>query len=93
MEIVQAALSENPIGCIKFYGITTLRNIGGLVDPTLCLVFERATAGTLRDYIEVKGQSLGWYDFISLFATISEALERLHKKHIVHRYIPDNCRC
>ena len=88
MEIVQQALSERPVGCIKFYGLTTLSSIGDLKSETLCLVFERATEGTVVDYIQRKGNTLSWYEFVSLFITVGEALDNgLHRKNIVHRCI------
>lgn len=84
MEIVQQALSENPIHCIQFYGITVLSGIRDFKSPTLCLVFERATEGTLADYIE-REESMGWHQLISLFGDVGEGLENsLRRKRIVH---------
>lgn len=84
MEIVQQALSESPLHCIKFYGITILPEIGDLKSETLCLVFERATEGTLANYIE-SGKPLNWNQLISLFEGIGTGLENgLHRKRIVH---------
>ena len=85
-------LTNEPGGCIKFHGITLLSNAS---DPsrTLCFVFERATRGTIIEYIEAEGTRLGWYEVIGMFTSIASALDNaLHRKNVVHRYEYIHCR-
>lgn len=86
MEIVYDALTSSPIGCINFFGITLLSSAQDLPSDTLCLVFERASEGTVLDFMNQKATSLEWADLIEMFVTIAHALEQLHSKKIVHRY-------
>jgi len=88
MEIVQMALSEEPLGCIKFYGISLVSGFGESEDSKLlCLVFERATEGTIEAYIRNNALQMTWADLVALFSTVGEALDRgLHRKKIIHRY-------
>lgn len=87
MEIVYEVLSSSPGGCIKFYGITNLSVDQGFPIDTLCLVFERATRGTILDFLSQQATSLDWYEVINMFISIAWALDDgLHKQKVVHRY-------
>jgi serine/threonine protein kinase len=86
MELAYGTLSAKPVGCVKFFGITVLAIDQDESANRLCLVFERASRGTIIDYINEDAKSLSWFDVVLLFQDIALALARdLHKRGIVHR--------
>jgi hypothetical protein len=86
MEVTYEALSSNPLGCVEFFGISLLPPDQNIPTETLCLVFSRATEGTIIDFIKNKGKTLSWVDVVGLFIDSANALsEGLHARKIVHR--------
>ena len=66
MEVTYGALTTAPLGCIEFYGITILPPDDDVSSETLCLVFERATEGTIVEYLNKEGK---WEDVVGLLPT------------------------
>ena len=81
MKLVYRAATGSPLHCIAFHGITVLdepRQQG------LFLVFDLATGGTVKEYLERFGNTLQWDDLIDLFTGIATVLTEIHKRGISH---------
>jgi hypothetical protein len=86
MEVTYEVLTAVPLGCIEFFGISLLPADEEMPSETLCLVFSRATEGTIVEFLKREGKSLAWEDVIGLFIDSANALdEGVHQRGIVHR--------
>ena len=89
MDVTYEALTAIPQGCIQFYGITVLPPDEATSSETLCLVFARASEGTIVEHLKNKGDTLNWVDVVGLFVDSADALDAaLHQKGLVHGLQP-----
>jgi len=90
MKLVYDVLSSSPYGCVEFYGVSILQNhCSGMPSDTVCLVFEKATSGTIVDFLtSEQAKGFEWQDIVGLFGDLAGALsDGLHANNIVHRFI------
>jgi hypothetical protein len=87
------ALSDNPLGAVRFWGIsrvpdnTLLGNLG-LLEGSFVLVIEFAELGTLDDVLaDAKSNPLSWAQKVSMAEFISIGLNAMHKHRLVHGYV------
>jgi serine/threonine protein kinase len=90
----------NNVGCVGFMGVTALlptslydteTKVTHVNERRLLLVFERATEGSLFEYL---GRSLptmsflqGWDTSIRFITDVANGLNSLHKHKIIHRSV------
>jgi serine/threonine protein kinase len=95
------ALAGSSTGCVGFMGVTALyksrlndapSGIGRDEDRRLLLVFERATEGSLLEYLDrvLPGLSFThtWDTIIGIISNVANGLNSLHKHNIIHRLVP-----
>jgi serine/threonine protein kinase len=96
LNLTYLALAGNNVGCVKFLGVTTLSEIEHVDHPIgqnggqrLLLVFERATEGSLLEYLDRTLPKLSfleaWDRIIAIVSNIANGLHSLHRHHIIHR--------
>ena len=81
MKNAYLGISGEAIHCVKFYGVAVLKEGD---TRNLFLVFERASKGTIDDYIDKYADDLNWNDVLSLFSDIASGLTTLHHRGIAH---------
>jgi hypothetical protein len=94
------ALAGSSVGCVEFMGVTALyksrlndapSSIGRDKDRRLLLVFERATEGSLLEYLDRTLPELSfthtWDKIIGIISNVANGLNSLHKRNIIHRLV------
>lgn len=84
MRLVYRGATGALSNCVKFYGITILRD--GPVQG-LFLVFELASEGPIDEYLEAHAEDLSWDDVVTLFYDIASGLGELHARWIIHGFM------
>jgi hypothetical protein len=94
------ALAGSSVGCVGFMGVTALfqsrlndapSGICRDKDRRLLLVFERATEGSLLEYLDraLPGLSFtqAWDKIIGVISNVANGLNSLHKHNVIHRLV------
>ena len=87
------ALSDHPLGTVRFWGISRVPDITlldklGLLEGSFVLVIEFAEMGTLEDVLaDAKSNPLSWAEKVSMAVFISIGLNAMHKRRLVHGYV------
>lgn len=84
------ALAGMSTRCIKFYGITKVpKDHKHFAPETRFMVFEWAERGSLLDYLneQLTGTNKDWEIIFDCVEDLAAALEELHGKNIIHRYV------
>jgi len=84
MKLVYRAATGSPLHCIAFHGITVLHEPP---QQGVFLVFDLATGGTVKEYLEKFENTLQWDDLIDVFDGIATGLAELHQRGIAHRLV------
>jgi len=90
LDVTYSALAGTTGGCVDFYGITKLpkyetQESSNSDDAILCLVFNRASEGNLRDVLERHNKKNDWAFIIETLTTVGSGLDGLHKHGVAHR--------
>ena len=83
-----SALAGTAAGWVDFFGITKLSK--GLTkgdDGVLCLVFERAKKGNLKEFLQEFAEKDDWGFILETLKGVGNGLNVLHKRGIAHRYM------
>ncbi|KAL3460054.1 kinase-like domain-containing protein [Aspergillus heterothallicus] len=94
IDITFASLGGRAVGCVEFLGVATVHQ-GSDKDDDLqprknfYLVFERATQGTIFDFLSRQFKDLTfirtWYLLIDALTSIAGGISSLHKHRVLHR--------
>jgi len=92
------ALAGSSVGCVNFLGVTALSGsqnnaisseMSSNGDRRLLLVFEKATEGSLLDYLGRVLPELSfmqaWDKITGIISNVANGLNTLHRHNIIHR--------
>jgi serine/threonine protein kinase len=85
MRFVYRGVTGAPLFCVKFYGVTVLKQ-----GPAqgLFLAFELAREGSIDEYLDKHAKLLQWEHIREIFSGIATGLSELHARGIAHGSIP-----
>ncbi|KAH8650874.1 kinase-like domain-containing protein [Tricladium varicosporioides] len=88
LRVTYSGLTGSSTGCTEFYGVAEVNEasfpgVGG-AGTCLCFVFERATEGSLLDYVKQKCLLKAWPEVVSAMADLFGGLNTLHNRDILH---------
>ncbi|KAL2861631.1 kinase-like domain-containing protein [Aspergillus pseudodeflectus] len=94
IDITFASLGGRAVGCVQFLGVATVhrgldKDDGSQTRDELFLVFEKATQGTIFDFLSRQLKDVtfvrSWYIVIDALTSIAGGISSLHTHRVLHR--------
>jgi hypothetical protein len=96
IDITFASLGGRAVGCVQFLGVATVhrgldKDDGSQTRDELFLVFEKATQGTIFDFLSRQLKDVtfvrSWYILIDALTSIAGGISSLHTHRVLHRRV------